>query len=65
MQVLVSILVLGDASGLSGAGWRRRRRRSLFKLVKSNVHSTKHLKACINYLDMYGKGACIHKFSNS
>ena len=41
----------------------KRRRRSLFKLIKTNYALHKHLRARTNALEMYGKRARIHEFS--
>ena len=61
MQTLLSFLVLGDASGLSGAGFKRRRR-NLSELTKTNHALYKHHRAQMYFYGMHNKRARIREF---
>ena len=49
----LSFLVVGDTSG--GTGVSCKGRRSLFKLTKMKNALYKHLRACTNFIERYGK----------
>ena len=61
LQALFSFLVLEDASRVSGHVWKEETTSSTSP--KSNIVLYKHLRACTNYLEMYGKWLCIHAFN--
>ena len=61
MQVLFNFLVLGDASGVSGHVWKEEEAFSTSPKIDYALY--KHLRVRINYLEMYGKWACILEFN--